>query len=73
MANITKGERKLVGFRIPVDLLSEVKDQAQRSGLGLNDCYVMLVRQGLARVQESSHAPSQNVLCTDADSKSLAG
>lgn len=59
MANVSKGERKLVGFRIPVDLLERVKEEAQREGLGLTDCYVRLIFQGLERAQESGRVPSQ--------------
>ena len=59
MANRSKGERKLVGVRMPVELLNAVKDEAQRKGLGLNDYYIMLVRHGLKLEQESAHAPSR--------------
>lgn len=59
MANVSKGERKLVGFRIPVDLLEKVKEEAQRQGLGLTDCYVKLICLGLELAQESGRVPSR--------------
>lgn len=55
MANKSKGERKMIGIRMPVELIEKAKKEAQRCGLGLNDYYVMAFRKGLAAVEESGH------------------
>lgn len=62
MANISKGERKMAGVRIPVRLLEQIKKEAQGSGLSLNDYMVMLLRHGLSAVTESARELSQNPL-----------
>ena len=59
MANHSKGERKMVGIRMPTILLMKAKEEAQRKGLGLNDYYVMVFQKGLERDLGSGHAPSQ--------------
>lgn len=59
MANISKGERKQTGIRMPVALLEAVKREAQTKGLGLNDYLVLLIRLGRRALPEAGHSSSQ--------------
>ena len=59
MANTSKGERHLIGIRLPVEMVQAAKEEAQRQGLGINDYYVSLIRRGLKLEQELAHVPSQ--------------
>lgn len=59
MANTSKGERHLIGIRLPVELIQTAKEEAQRQGLGINDYYVNLIRRGLKLERELACVPSQ--------------
>ncbi len=59
MANTSKGERRLIGIRLPVEMVQAAKEEAQRQGLGINDYYVNLIRRGLKLERELAHAPSR--------------
>lgn len=59
MANTSKGERRLIGIRLPVELIQTAKEEAQRQGLGINDYYVNLIRRGLKLERELARVPSQ--------------
>lgn len=61
VANRSKGERKMVGIRMPTILLRKAKEEAQKKGFGLNDYYVMVFQKGLELDRESDHAPVQSV------------
>lgn len=59
MANHSKGDRKLVGMRIPLDLIQAVKEEAQRKELCLNDYFVRIIWLGLKYDQEPARIPAQ--------------
>ena len=52
MANRSKGDRRLTGVRIPVDLLAKIKIEAGQRGLGINAYLLLLIRLGRQSIPE---------------------
>jgi predicted DNA-binding ribbon-helix-helix protein len=58
-------ERKLVSFRLPEDLIEELREQARRRSVSVTELLTRLVDQGLQNLRKDQYADKEAVRSVD--------